>query len=149
MNSLSYGFRLATWAVEFAVLLPFLYWPFTLGLIGVMMATGYWWSRYPPQRRAWRSHYWLVFSHLLFFVFAIGLGAARPNPQYPGTPHHRDELGLMFLQVLWYGSWMSCAFWIWRMRNFRWIAALLLLGTQFLVGGALFIAGMSITGDWI
>jgi hypothetical protein len=85
----------------------------------------------------------------VFFLSVIALGAARPNPYHPGVPHNKDEFGLLLLQVLWYGSWASCIFWIWHMRGIRWIAAFAMLGMQLLVAGSLFMAGMSISGDWI
>jgi len=48
-----------------------------------------------------------------------------------------------------YGSLASCGFWIWRMKGFRWYATSLMALAELVTWGALFVAGMSITGDWL
>jgi hypothetical protein len=48
-----------------------------------------------------------------------------------------------------YGSFASCVFWIWRMNGFRWFAASLMALMEVPVLGALFVAGMSVTGDFL
>ena len=62
----------------------------------------------------------------------------RPNPA-----------GETYLDVALYGSLASCAFWIWRMKGFRWSAAMLMAMLEVPVFGALFVAGMSVSGDWL
>lgn len=79
--------------------------------------------RRPFQKRLWKPHYWLVLTHLLFFAGAIALGVLRPNPD----PHREgDPAALRLLSALWWGSLASCAFWIWRMKGFRWWACALI-----------------------
>ena len=149
MTGIESALRLAEEAVGWAFLVPIFSWPLMLLFVGVMMGTSYSFTRRTPYAELWKRHYWLVFTHLLFFVFAIALGTGRPYREYPGVTHQKDELGLFLLNAIWYGSLISCAFWIWRMRGMRWPAACLMLAMEAVVGGSLLVAGMSITGDWI
>ncbi len=81
----------------------------------------------PFKTRLWKPHHWLVLTHLLFFAAAIGIGALWENPiANPGIPHHADPVARFYLDVVTYGSLVSCAFWIWRMKGFRWYAASLM-----------------------
>ena len=43
----------------------------------------------------------------------------------------------------------TACLWIYRLKGLRWLAASLLLLQGALVIGASFIAGMSVTGDWL
>jgi len=92
-----------------------------------------------------------VLSHLLFFAATIYIGVLYPaeGSPYNGSSraiHHGAEAAL---DVLFYGSLASCAFWIWRMKGFRWLSASLMTIVECPIIGALFIAGMSVTGDWL
>jgi hypothetical protein len=92
--------------------------------------------------------YWLALTHLLFFVAVIFIGVTYPaaGSPYAGRPlviHRRAEEAL---DILFYGSLVSCAFWIWRMKGFRWFAASLMVAMECPIIGVLFIAGMSVTG---
>ena len=110
-----------------------------------------WRRQHPIRKRLWRPSDWLVLSHLLFFAATISIGALYPaeGSHYGGPAralhHGADEA----LNVLFYVSLVSCAFWIWRMKGFRWFAASLMAVLECPIVGALFIAGMSVTGDWL
>ena len=126
--------------------------PFCI-LLPVAIASLVWaWRRQQPSSsELWRPSHWLVFSHLLFFLTTVFIGtlyAAEGSP-YDGsgrTIHHGAEAALY---VLSYGSLLSCAYWIWRLRGFRWFAASLMAVMECLFVGALFVVGMSVTGDWL
>lgn len=48
-----------------------------------------------------------------------------------------------------YASLASCGFWIWGMKGFRWYATSLMALAERVTCSALFVAGMSVTGDWL
>ena len=105
------------------------------------------WRRQQPMRRhLWRPVHWLVLSHLFFFGTAIIIGTLYPYDRTARAIHHRAA---QVLNVLFYGSLVSCAFWVWQMKGFRWFAASLMAVIECPIVGALFIAGMSVTGDWL
>jgi hypothetical protein len=93
----------------------------------------------------------LALSHLFFFAAAIFIGTvyrAEGSP-YAGsvrTIHHGASAAL---EILFYTSFAFCAFWIWCMKGFRWFAVSLMAVMECPIVGALFIAGMSVTGDWL
>jgi len=94
----------------------------------------------------WRSSYWLIFSQLLFFpiVVAVGMlfraetGAVRPN-----------VFGVRCLYAIIALSLALGCFWIYRLKGLCWLAVSLVVLQEALLSGTLFIAGMSVTGDWI
>jgi hypothetical protein len=132
--------KFSTWAMYFVT-----YPPMCVVSIAALIALAPM-ARRPFQKRLWKPHYWLVLTHLLFFAGAIALGVLRPNPD----PHREgDPAALLLLWTLWWGSLASCVFWIWWMKGFRLWACALMAILQAPVMGALFVAGMSVTGDWL
>lgn len=107
-----------------------------------------WWKQQPFRTGRWRHHYWLAFAHLLVWAAALVLGTFFRNPLAAGG-FHESRLGMSLVQGLWYGSLLSCAYWIWRMKGFRWYAVSLMALMELASAGTLFVAAMSITGDWI
>ena len=104
----------------------------------------------PFKTRLWKPHHWLVATHLLFFAAAIDVGVLSANPVVnPTIPHHADPIGRHALDALTYGSMASCCFWVWHMKGFRWYATSLIAMAELITFGALFVAGMSVAGDWI
>ncbi len=98
----------------------------------------------------WKPYHWLALTHLLFFAAAIVVGVLGQNPiTNPTITHSADETARLYLDVVTYGSLASCGFWISRMKGFRWYATSLMALAELITWGALFVAGMSITGDWI
>lgn len=148
MEHVIYTFlRFSMWALEGAVMLP----PFAvasafaaINLIGAGI------KQRPFKRRLWKAHHWLVTSHFLFFIAAIAVAVFGANPimnptiSHPAIPAAEKSLDL----VIWL-SIVSCVFWIWQMKGFRWFAASLMLLAQVVTWSALFVAGMSISGDWL
>jgi hypothetical protein len=114
--------------------------------LAVLSLVWAWRHQQPVRKQLWRPVHWLVFSHLLFFGMAILIGDLYPYDRPARTVHHRADQALDFL---FFASLASCAFWIWRMKGFRWFAASLMAVMQCPILGALFIAGMSVTGTWL
>jgi hypothetical protein len=86
----------------------------------------------------------------LFFPVAIALGTFGAADA-PGAiqPIHPNQVANVWVDILFWNSFASCAFWIWRMKGFRWFAAFLIGIMQVFVVLAFFVAGMSVTGDWL
>ncbi len=104
----------------------------------------------PFRTGLWKPRHWLILRHLLFFPAAIAVGVLFANPLTGhGPAHPANRFAVLCLNTLGYGSLASCAFWIWRMKGFRWFAAGLMILMELPMGGAVFVAGMSVTGDWI
>ena len=102
----------------------------------------------PFRTQAWKTHHWFVLSHMLFFAAAIAVGMLWPATGPPST-RFPNRAGVRYLDAVMYSSFASCAFWIWRMKGFRWFAGSLMALMEVPVLGALFVAGMSVTGDWL
>jgi hypothetical protein len=71
--------------------------------------------------------------------------------QIPGhSPYPREnQIGTVCLDILWCASFASCAFWVWRMKGFRWFAISLMALLELPILGAILVAGMSVSGDWL
>jgi hypothetical protein len=147
MGYIQTSLRFSAWALEFMLLPP------VCIVFGLMAATLTWAGQKerPFQTRLWKPYHWLVFTHLLFFVAAIVLGVlcAMPVADYFSAARYTDRSAISWLDALGYGSFASCAFWIWRMKGFRWFAGSLMGLIELVTFGALFVARMSVTGDWL
>jgi hypothetical protein len=86
---------------------------------------------------------------LAVFAAAIVVGVwwANPITSY-NIPHQAVPIAKVLLDVLFYGSFASCAFWIWRMKGFRWYATSVMALAEVPIMGALLISAMSIAGAW-
>jgi hypothetical protein len=134
------------WALEFIVVPPFCI-AFILAATSFVLAAV---KQRPFKTRLWKPHYWLVVTHVMFFAAAIAVGVLWANPiTNPTVPHHADPFAVRYLDAVTYGSLVSCGFWIWRMKGFRWYATSLMAMGELVTCGALLVAGMSIAGDWI
>ena len=103
----------------------------------------------PFQRRLWKPYHWLALSQLLFFAAAIVVGVLGANPVISHRPPSVNRTAELCLEAVEYGSLISCGFWIWRMKGFRWYATSMMALAELFTWGAFFVAGMSITGDWL
>lgn len=131
------------WALEF-LLLP----PIAALFIGATISSVWAGLRQQPFRKhLWKRHHWLVLSHLCFFVAAIVVGLLWANNV--SNPHPSSQAAKFWLDVVTYGSLASCIIWTWQMKGFRWFAASLLASVEVITFGAIFVAGMSISGDWL
>lgn len=146
MAQVQTALRFSGWAFEFMAIGP-------LSIVAVVVAVSFVWAaleQRPIRYRLWKPFHWLALSQLLFFPAAIAIGTLWPSlTTNPALPHHPNRAAGLWLYVLWYGSLTSGAFWIWRMKGFRWFATSLMALIELPTLGALFVAGMSVTGDWL
>jgi hypothetical protein len=146
MDRIHTALRFSEWALEFMIVPPICF-AFVLVAISFVWAAQ---KQRPFQTRLWKPHHWLALTHLLFFPVAIIVGVIGGNPvTNPTIPHSASQTAKLYLDVVTYGSLASCGFWIWRMKGFRWYATSLMALAELVTWGALFVAGMSITGDWL
>ena len=124
-----------------------------VGLIFIVLMIGLFvslaWQK-PFERMVWKRYYSLVFGQMCFYPAIIAIGVLYRAISSP-TQHLAKVNPFVdwTLDVLFGLSLVSGLFWICRMRGLRWVAFCLVLLQQVLLFGALFIAGMSITGDWL
>jgi hypothetical protein len=136
----------SVWSLEFLLFLPQM-------LIIFLVATGSltiaFLQQRPIQNPLWRRSHWLVLTQLLFFPIVICLGVLYPahGPSSLGSiPNSTANHLCDFL------GWLSLAlgaFWVYRMKGFRWFAVSLVTVLEMILIGAFFVAGMAITGDWL
>lgn len=131
------------WSLEFLQLPP-LFTFLAVSSVSLIAAT---WRQRPFQSPLWKSSYWLAFTQLLYFPLFIFIGILFPassrsylHPELIAT-RACDLIGLL--------SIASAGFWIYRMKGLRWFALSLVAVIQPILMGALFVAGMSVTGDWL
>ncbi len=105
----------------------------------------------PSRVRAnWRRSYWLVSIQLLFYPLAIAIGSAFQAKVHPPTePLNPNRLGEHLLDALTIASLIGAVFWVYYMKGLRWLAVSLVILQETIICGALFVAGMSVSGDWI
>jgi hypothetical protein len=102
----------------------------------------------PFHSGKWRSSYWLIFTQLLFFPAIVAVGVLFPGVS--GWPYPKENpMGKRLLDALFYLSLATSALWLYRMKGLRWLSVSLLALQQVILVGAGFIAGMSISGDWL
>jgi hypothetical protein len=146
MGHVQAALRFSEWAMEFMVVPPFCF-------VSPLVAVSFVWAgltQRPFQARLWKPYHWLVLTHLLFFPAAIVVGVLFANAVTdPSIVKHADRSAVLWLNTLSYGSLASSAFWIWRMKGFRWCASSLMALIELPTLGALFVASMSATGDWL
>lgn len=147
MNAMRVGLRYALWTVE-SMMLPPLCILLPLAVVSLVWA---WRVQQPKRRQLWKPVHWLVLTHLFFFAAIILIGAVYPADRtaYSGSAAAIHHGANATIELLFYGSLVSCGFWIWRMKGFRWFGASLMAVIECPIIGASFIAGMSVTGDWL
>jgi hypothetical protein len=103
----------------------------------------------PFQSARWKPYYWLVLTQFLSLPGAAAIGAlfrAATNPPFSPQVNPLGETILDSLGIL---SLAVSVFWIYRMKGFRWFAFCLLGLQTVLLFGVMFVAAMSVTGDWL
>ncbi len=132
-------------AIQFFLWPPFFV--LFIATLGILYVAGF--SR-PFKARLWKPHHWAVLSHLLFFAAAILIGILWPNPNLNRRlPNPAQGRASFALEVIFYASLASCGFWIWCMKGFRLFAAGLMMLMEMPTVTAIFIASMSVSGDWL
>jgi hypothetical protein len=136
--------RLSLWSFEALLTPPMVV---AMTICGVSLALAFGWQL-PFRRKVWRASYWLVFTQLLFFpaIIAVGVllpaGGVMPNP----VP---NVVGRWCLDGLSYLSLALGCLWVYRMKKLRWFAISLVAVREILILCAGFMAGMSVSGDWL
>ncbi len=102
----------------------------------------------PFRREVWRPSHWLVFTQLLFFPATITVGVLFPAGGIMPKPVP-NVAGRWCLDALWYLSLVMGCVWVYRMKGLRWFAGSLVALQEILVFCAGFMAGMSVSGDWL
>jgi hypothetical protein len=143
-QELQYGLWILRMSLE-GFMLPPIFAILAISFVGLIVS-----AIRQPLERFWKPYHWYVLTHLSFFAVAIVLGTLGAADG-PGAiqPIHPNRAANLCLGILFWASFASCAFWIWRMKGIRWFAASLVGIMQSFVLGAFFIAGMSVAGDWI
>ena len=84
----------------------------------------------------------------LFFPATVAVGVLFPA--LSSWPHPKENvMGHRLLDGLFYFSLVTSTFWLWRMRGLRWVSTSLLVLQQLILIGAGFVAGMSVSGEWL
>jgi hypothetical protein len=101
-------------------------------------------------RSHWHASYWFIFTQLLFYPLAIAVGVLFPAASTsPFAQSRSNSAGEHLLDALTLLSLVTASFWVYRMKGLRWLAGSLAVLQEVVVWGALLIAGMSVTGDWL
>jgi hypothetical protein len=146
MNAIHTSLLFSEWALEFLFVPPICF------LFGVAAISWVWAAQkqQPFRRGLWKRYHWLMLSHAVFFLAAIALGVIWANPNTnPTVPHSVNQMASRSLDLVLYGSIISCLFWIWKAQGFRWYASSFLALAELPIWGAVFVAGMSISGRWL
>jgi hypothetical protein len=99
----------------------------------------------------WKPHYWLVFTQFLFVPLVATVGALfQAGMRNPAEPLPKaTPVGDWLIYILFYLSLALSVFWIYRMNGLRCFGLCLLAIQEIVLLGAIFAAGMSISGAWI
>jgi hypothetical protein len=134
----------STWSIE-ALIIP----PVLILLIPLSVSIGLASFRQKPWRSdTWHWSYWFALSQLLFFPMTIAVGVLFPAISSWPSPQ-ANAAGERWLNFTFYGSLATGVYWIYRMKGFRWFAASLIGLQQLVLACAGFIAGMSVSGQWL
>jgi hypothetical protein len=133
------------WSLEFPFAAEFRV-PTILLIANLLLALAF--SR-EELRNGWKRSCWLVFSNLLLFPAVVAAGAIFSVDPKPHLVTKVSGLGEWTLDAILLLSALAGAYCIYVMRGLRWLALSILLLEEYLLFGAMFIAGMAISGDWL
>jgi len=135
---------LSVWSLQSLLYMP----PLLLILIGACLSLALaFWRQRPFQNPLWKSSHWLVLTQLLFFPAAISIGVLFPASS-PSFFHANSRASIAYGLLGWL-SLALAAFWVYRMKGFRWFAFSVVAVLQIILMGAFFVAGMAVSGDWL
>ena len=134
---------LSVWSFGF-LLLPTVLAIFVLALLSLALAC---WKQRPFQSGLWKRSYWFVLTQLLYFPVVISLGVLYPasGPSF----YHAESTASRACGLLGWLSLVTAAFWVYRMKGFRWFGFSVVAVLQVILMGAFFVAGMAVSGDWL
>jgi drug/metabolite transporter (DMT)-like permease len=120
------------------------YWPITLALVAAVVVTSIF--NFPFARSRFHHRYLLVLLplgvSLLILVWGSLMRNSGQHSVAPTWPSH-VILGLLVAQFL-TGIGVVCA-----LKGYRWFSAAVVLLEQWVGVAFAFVAGMSVTGDWL
>ena len=122
--------------------------PLPLLLIGACLSLALaFWKQRPFQNPLWKNSHWFVLTQLLFFPTTISIGVLYPasSPSFS----HANSTASTASGLLGWLSLALAAFWVYRMKGFRWFAFSVVAVLQMILMGAFFVAGMAVSGDWL
>jgi hypothetical protein len=135
---------LSVWSFQALLHFP----PFLAFLIFacLSLALAYWKQR-PFQSGLWKHSHWFVLTQLLYFPVVISLGVLYPasGPSF----YHAESTASRACGLLSWLSLVTAAFWVYRMKGFRWFGFGVVAVLQMILMGAFFVAGMAVSGDWL
>jgi hypothetical protein len=85
----------------------------------------------------------------VFFPIVVAVGVAFAAQPSPGTATKVSRVAEWMLDAILLLSALIGIFCVYVMRGLRWLAVSFFLVEECLLFGAMFIAGMAISGDWI
>ena len=135
---------LSGWSIKSLIALPLLLILLFVACLSLALAFA---KQRPFQNSLWRSSHWLVLTQLLFFPAVISLGVLCPASG--PSAFHGESTASRAYELMGLLSILLGAFWVYRMRGFRWFAFSLVAVLQIILMGAFFIAGMAVSGDWL
>jgi hypothetical protein len=136
--------RLSGWSFGALLLPPML---LAMTICSLSLALAFAWQL-PFRREVWRASYWLAFTQFLFFPAIITVGVLLPAGGIMPKPVP-NMIGRWCLEALWYLSLALGCLWVYRMKKLRWFAISLVAVQEILILCAGFMAGMSVSGDWL
>ena len=133
------------WLAEQAFSALLYYWPVTAALVAGVIATLA--LKLRLLRSELRARHLLIFLPLAVTLLILFWGAVMEHPSTsqslaPSWPSY-VVWALLVLQLL-VSIWV-----VWAMRGYRWFSAFTVALEQWFGLACAFVAGMSITGDWL
>jgi len=136
----------SVWSVEFLFRIPQILIIFLAATASLAIA---FWRQRPFRHPLWRGSHWLVLTQLLFFRIVICLGVLYPADGPSSLRSIPNSTANNVCECLGWLSLALAAFWVYRMKGFRWFAVSVVTVLEMILLGAFFVAGMAITGDWL
>jgi hypothetical protein len=135
------------WLAEQAMGTLFYFWPVTLALVAGFVRTLGVRSPFLGSRSQFRRRHLVVLAPLAVTLLILVWGAAMEYPTTsqalaPNWPRY-VVLALLIFQLL-VGIWV-----VWAMKGYRWFSAFTVALEQWFGLACAFVAGMSVTGDWL
>ena len=136
--------RLSVWSLESLLYLPPLLVLVSLSSVSTALAFR---RQRPFQSPLWKKSHWFVLTQLLFFPVLISIGVLFPGsgPSF----YHAVSTATRVHGLLGWLSLALAAFWVYRMKGFRWFAVSVVMLLEVILMGAFVVTGMAVTGDWL
>jgi hypothetical protein len=144
-NESWYFWWLAKQALEFSYAPPFVF-VSLIFIAWIIVASVLEWR---TLRSQWPKLLGWGLVQLVFFPAAIFVGVLGENPADPALRHAPFRAAELSLEAVFCLSLAVGAYGVYRLRGSRWVATGSFLLIEWILQGALFLAGMSITGEWL